>query len=62
MPTTYLECALNGPWSRAKQPLMPITPEELISEGIACARAGAAVIHLHVYDPATGRQWESPEA
>ena len=62
MPTTFLECALNGPWSRAKQPLMPITPEELIAEGIACARAGATVIHLHVYDPATGRQWENPEA
>ena len=31
MPTTFLECALNGPWSRAKQPLMPITPEELIT-------------------------------
>jgi 3-keto-5-aminohexanoate cleavage enzyme len=62
MPITFLECALNGPWSQARQPLMPITPDALIAEGIACARAGAAVIHLHVYDPATGLQWENPQA
>ena len=62
MPITFLECALNGPWSQARQPLMPITRDALIAEGIACARAGAAVIHLHVYDPATGLQWENPQA
>ncbi len=62
MDGTILEVALNGPWSRDLQPNMPITVDELISDGIACAREGAAVIHLHVYDPETGRQYENFEA
>jgi uncharacterized protein (DUF849 family) len=52
----WLEVALNGPWARERQPLIPITEEEVIEDGIACARAGAAIVHLHAYDPATGRQ------
>lgn len=58
---TWIEVALNGPWGPRKQPRAPYTPEQIIAEGIACARAGASIIHLHVYDPATGRQrddWE----
>ena len=57
MPTpTAIEVALNGPWGRARVPHLPVEPAELIAQGIACAEAGAAVIHLHAYDPATGRQ------
>ncbi|TDR87293.1 3-keto-5-aminohexanoate cleavage protein [Enterovirga rhinocerotis] len=52
----WIEAALNGPWTRARQPLIPITVEEIVAEGIACAEAGAAIIHLHAFDPATGRQ------
>jgi uncharacterized protein (DUF849 family) len=52
----WLEVALNGPWARERQPLIPTTEEEVIADGIACARAGAAIVHLHAYDPATGRQ------
>jgi 3-keto-5-aminohexanoate cleavage enzyme len=52
----WLEVALNGPWARERQPLIPITEEEVIEDGIACARAGAAIVHLHAYDPTTGRQ------
>ncbi len=51
-----IEVALNGPWGRARVAHLPIEPVELIAQGIACAEAGAAVIHLHAYDPATGRQ------
>lgn len=57
----WLEAALNGPWSRSRQPLIPITVAECVSEGIACARAGAAVIHVHAYDPDTGLQNDDPE-
>jgi uncharacterized protein (DUF849 family) len=32
----------------------------VIEDGIACA--GAAIVHLHAYDPATGRQRDSPAA
>ena len=58
----FIEAALNGPWSKKRQPLMPVTTKALISEGIACARAGASVIHIHVYDPATGLQFEDFDA
>jgi uncharacterized protein (DUF849 family) len=62
MEPVFLETALNGPWSQQYQPLMPISVEALIDEGIACANIGASIIHLHVYDPATGRQFEDFEA
>lgn len=42
--------ALNGPWSRTLQPGIPDTVEAIIAEGVACARAGAAIIHTHAYD------------
>ncbi len=56
MASTWLEVALNGPWSRARQPRIPITVAEIVAEGIACVRAGAAIVHVHAYDEATGRQ------
>lgn len=62
MGAVCLEVALNGPWSKSLQPGMPLTTADLIAEGIACARLGAAVIHLHVYDPATGRQRDDFDA
>lgn len=52
----WIEAALNGPWGRERQPGMPITVEEIVADGIAAAQAGAAIVHLHAYDEATGRQ------
>ena len=52
----WLEAAINGPWSRARQPLIPITPDEIVREALACVEAGAAIVHFHAYDPETGRQ------
>ncbi len=56
MRKVWIEVALNGPWGRARQPGIPIAEAEIIADGIACAEAGAAIIHLHAYDAATGRQ------
>jgi 3-keto-5-aminohexanoate cleavage enzyme len=42
--------ALNGPWSRTLQPGIPDTIEAIVAEGIACARAGATIVHTHAYD------------
>ncbi|MBL8532704.1 MAG: 3-keto-5-aminohexanoate cleavage protein [Betaproteobacteria bacterium] len=59
---TWIEVALNGPWGRDRQPKIPITDAEIIAEGAACVRAGAAIVHLHAYDETTGRQkddWET---
>jgi uncharacterized protein (DUF849 family) len=33
---------------------VPVTPRDIAQEGIAAAKAGAAVIHIHVRDPETG--------
>lgn len=51
-----IEVALNGPWTRRVQPGIPLAPEEIVREAVACAKAGAAIIHFHAYDPATGEQ------
>ncbi|WP_342737290.1 3-keto-5-aminohexanoate cleavage protein [Bradyrhizobium sp. B117] len=50
MRKVWIEAALNGPWSRALQPGIPDTIEAIVAEGIACAEAGAAIIHTHAYD------------
>ncbi|HEX2554911.1 MAG TPA: 3-keto-5-aminohexanoate cleavage protein [Microvirga sp.] len=57
----WIEAALNGPWGRERQPGIPITKDEIVAEGVAAAREGAAIIHLHAYDPATGRQNDDPD-
>jgi uncharacterized protein (DUF849 family) len=56
----WLEVALNGPWTQQRQPLAPVTAERLVEEAVACADAGAAVVHLHAYDDA-GRPREAYE-
>ena len=61
MAKTWLEVALNGAWGRARQPLIPVSIEEIVREGIAAVEAGAAIVHLHAYDAATGRQNDEPD-
>ena len=45
----WIEVALNGAWGRAVQPGIPDSVEQIVADGIACARAGAAIIHTHAY-------------
>ncbi len=62
MPAVWIEAALNGPWGRERQPLIPVAVEEIVADGIAATDAGAAIIHVHAYDAVTGRQndtWET---
>jgi 3-keto-5-aminohexanoate cleavage enzyme len=40
--------------TKAMNPAVPYTPEEIAREAVACWRAGAAVAHVHVRDPGTG--------
>jgi uncharacterized protein (DUF849 family) len=57
----WIEAALNGPWGRERQPGIPVSIDEIVSDGIAAAAAGAAIVHIHAYDTSTGRQrdeWE----
>jgi 3-keto-5-aminohexanoate cleavage enzyme len=51
-----VEVALNGAWTRRVQPRMPITPDQIVAEAVACAEAGASVVHFHAYDAASGEQ------
>lgn len=57
----WLEVALNGPWSRERQPAIPLSADEIVEDALACAAEGAAIIHFHPYDPATGRQRDDYE-
>lgn len=36
--------------SRAQTPYVPITPEEIAEQAVACWREGAAIVHVHVRD------------
>nr|MDP8994930.1 3-keto-5-aminohexanoate cleavage protein [Pseudomonadota bacterium] len=52
----WLEAALNGPWSRERQPRIPLATDEIVADAVACADAGASILHFHAYDPVSGRQ------
>lgn len=56
----WIEVAMNGGWSRKLQPNIPVSVDELIADAVACIRAGAAILHLHALDPATGQQNDDP--
>ncbi|WP_322966325.1 3-keto-5-aminohexanoate cleavage protein [Sphingomonas fuzhouensis] len=50
-----ISCAVTGSvHTPSMSPYLPLTPEEIISESIAAAEAGAAILHLHARDPVTG--------
>lgn len=36
--------------TRAQQPYLPITPQEIVQAAVECYEAGAAIVHLHVRD------------
>jgi uncharacterized protein (DUF849 family) len=51
-----ITCALTGAGDTAgRSEHVPVTPEQIAESGIAAARAGAAVVHVHVRDPQTGQ-------
>ncbi len=58
---TWIEVALNGAFGRKVQPGIPVTKDEIVKDGIACIKAGAAVLHAHPLDPVTTRQHDDLE-
>ena len=51
-----VSCALTGGGDTAgTSPHVPVTPEQIASEAITARRAGAAIVHIHVRNPATGK-------
>ena len=51
-----ITCAVTGgaPFNR-QHPAYPVTPKEIADASIEAARAGAAIVHVHVRDPDTGQ-------
>lgn len=55
MDKVIITAALTGSrTTKAHNPAVPYTPEEIAEDAVACWRAGAAVVHIHVRDPQTG--------
>ncbi|MGZ5597420.1 MAG: 3-keto-5-aminohexanoate cleavage protein [Usitatibacter sp.] len=53
---TFITCAVTGNLTKPEQtPHLPITTEHIANECLAAAAEGAAAVHIHVRDPATGR-------
>lgn len=51
-----ITCAITGAiHTPSMSEYLPVTPSELIEEGVAAARAGASIIHIHVRDVETGK-------
>lgn len=44
-------CALNGSLPTKEQnPSVPVTPDEIVADGLAAYRAGASIVHIHARD------------
>lgn len=49
---TIVTCAVTGNITTVQQtPYLPCTPEQIVNASLAAARAGAAIIHIHVRYP-----------
>jgi uncharacterized protein (DUF849 family) len=49
-----ISCAVTGSAdSPGKNPAVPVTPQQIAQSSIEAAKAGAAIVHIHVRDPKT---------
>ena len=56
MTKTLLTCAVTGNLTQPEMtPHLPITPEHIARDCLQAAAAGAAAVHIHVRDPASGK-------
>ena len=54
--SAFITCAVTGSGeTTGKSDKVPVTPEQIAESAIEAAKAGAAVVHIHVRDPRTGR-------
>ncbi len=55
-------CAVTGAGDTVgRHPGVPVTPAQIADAAIEAAKAGAAVAHIHVRDPETGKGSRDPE-
>jgi len=58
-----ISCAVTGAiHTPSMSPYLPVTPQEIADSALGAADAGAAIVHLHARDPATGRPDQRPDA
>ena len=52
----FISCAITGGMTVPGQSAaIPVTVEEIVDSAVAAHEAGAAIVHVHVRDPATGK-------
>ena len=57
-----ISCAVTGAiHTPSMSPHLPIKPEEIITDSLDAAEAGAAILHLHARNPEDGRPDQTPE-
>lgn len=57
-----ITCAVTGAGDTlGRHPGVPVTPEQIANAAIEAAKAGAAIAHIHVRDPDTGKGSRDPE-
>lgn len=57
-----ISCAITGAiHTPSMSPHLPITPDQITTEAIAAAEAGAAILHLHARNPLTGQPDQTPD-
>ena len=62
MSKIIITCAITGSiHTPSMSPHLPVTADEIASQAIEAAEAGASILHLHARDPETGRPSADPE-
>jgi uncharacterized protein (DUF849 family) len=58
----FITCAITGAGDTAgRSENVPVTPEQIAVSALEAASAGAAVVHIHVRDPRTGKGARDPK-
>ena len=58
----FITCAVTGAGDTVdRHPAIPVTPKQVAEAAIEAAKAGAAIAHIHVRDPETGKGARDPE-
>jgi uncharacterized protein (DUF849 family) len=58
----FITCAVTGAGdTAARSEKVPVTPKQIAAAAIEAAKAGAAVAHIHVRDPSSGKGARDPK-
>ena len=58
----FVTCAVTGAGdTTGRSDLVPVTPSQIADSALEAAGAGAAVVHIHVREPQTGRGARRPD-